>query len=118
MATSCPFTLVHQREQLDPRRVSEGDQLTKSAGGKQDAFVAFLPNSFHTGEKERGKKTEAEPLLDKKKLIQPGRAGWEVCAVVVPLVFSVMECFGGKARSCHGFPAFGNSCDGDLAISG
>lgn len=67
MATSCPFTLVHQREQLDPRRVSEGDQLTKSAGGKQDAFVAFLPNSFHTGEKERGKKTEAEPLLDKKK---------------------------------------------------
>lgn len=32
--------------------------LTNSAGGKQDAFVAFLPNSFHTGEKERGKKTE------------------------------------------------------------
>lgn len=36
------------------------DSLTKSAEGKQDAFVAFLQNSFHTGEKERegGKKTE------------------------------------------------------------
>lgn len=60
----------------DPRRVSESDRLTKSAGGKQDAFVAFLPNSFHTGEKERGKKTEAERLSDKKTdMTWEGRVG-------------------------------------------
>lgn len=35
-------------------------ELTQSAGGKQDAFVAFLRHSFHTGEKERGKKTEGK----------------------------------------------------------
>lgn len=60
--------------------VSPRDELTKSAGGKQDAFVAFLPNSFHTGEKKRGKKTE-EKQTDLGWLTKADMSWGERCTV-------------------------------------